>query len=113
MDSSKRLSLLAAAFILAVASSAPTFALEDSELNNISQNCATIKQSLTKLQRADSRTRAYLGSSYEAIANNFITPLNIRLLKNNRTDPTIFEIQSEFTDTHARFRSDKPTQKRL
>ncbi len=99
-------SVAVAAVGLVFASAAPVCAVEGTELSNISQNCATIKQSLTQLQRADSRTRAYLGTSYEAVANNFITPLNVRLIKNNQPNSAIFAIQSEFTDMHARFRSE-------
>lgn len=102
----KRSNIIGAALTLALAGATQAYAVEDTKLSNIAQNCATIKRSLTQLQRADSRTRAYLGTSYETIANNFITPLNVRLIKNNQPDSTIFTIQSEFTEMHARFRTE-------
>lgn len=72
----------------------PVSALSDEQRGAISQNCATIKQSLEQLQRADSRTRTYLGTTYETLANKFIIPLNLRLVKNNL--PTL-SIQADFT----------------
>lgn len=84
---------------------------DDSELtpeqsDAIMQNCGNIKQSLTKLQRSDSRTRTYLGSAYEAIAGKFITPLNLRLVKNGLPSTDLFQIQNSFTSTQAEFRNE-------
>lgn len=75
----------------------------------ISANCTSIKQSLTQLQHADSRTRTYLGSSYETVANNFISPINLRLVRNNRPAPALMNIQSEFSITQANFRNQYTT----
>lgn len=76
-----------------------------SALDNISQNCASIKQSLKQLQHADSRTRTYLGSAYQTVASNFITPLNLRLVRNNFPDTKLVAIQADFTATQAAFRN--------
>lgn len=80
-------------------------AVEEERLTAISQNCSTIKQSLSQLQRVDSRTRTYLGSAYEAILTKFITPLNLRLTRNNREVEQLFAIQSDFSAEQARFRT--------
>lgn len=82
---------------------AVTLTAEQSD--TIIQNCSNIKQSLTKLQRVDSRTRTYLGSTYEAIAGRFITPLNLRLVKNGLPSVELFRIQNEFTARQADFRN--------
>lgn len=74
-------------------------------IDNVSQNCASIKRSLTQLQHADSRTRTYLGSSYQTILSNFITPLNLRLIKNGVSKAELFTVQSDFTDAQSLFRS--------
>lgn len=63
---------------------------------SISQNCATIKQSLKSLQYADSKTRSVLGSTYQSILTDFITPLNLRLVKENRSDPKLSQFQADF-----------------
>lgn len=68
----------------------------------ISQHCSTIKQSLNQLQKNDSRTRTYLGTTYEMIATKFIRPLNLRLVNNNR--PILASIQSDFTNGQTKFR---------
>ncbi len=80
-------------------------AAESEELNNISQNCASIKQSLAQLQRADSRTRTYLGSAYEKIARDFITPLSLRLSRNNYNVEEITNIEKQFSETQMNFRN--------
>ena len=77
-------------------------ALTEAQRGAISQNCATIKQSLEQLQHSDSRTRTYLGATYETIANKFIVPLNLRLVKNNL--PTFPDIQSNFTNEQTKFK---------
>ncbi len=82
--------------------STPVEGLSERQRGAISQNCSTIQQSLSQLQKIDSRTRTYLGTTYETIANRFIIPLNLRLVKNNR--PTFSEIQTEFTLEQAKFR---------
>lgn len=75
--------------------------LSDEQIGAISQNCSTIKQSLEQLQYADSRTRTYLGSIYETLANKFITPLNLRLVKNNLST---LPVQAEFMATQTKFK---------
>ncbi len=89
-------------FVLVALFSTPVEGLSERQQGAISQNCSTIQQSLSQLQKIDSRTRTYLGTTYETIANRFIIPLNLRLVKNNR--PTLSEIQTEFTLEQAKFR---------
>jgi len=88
--------------MLVIGAEVPVSALSKAEANAISSNCSTIKQSLSQLQKVDSKTRTYLGTTYEAIANKFITPLNLRLVHNNR--PTLSDIQSEFSSAQVTFR---------
>lgn len=78
---------------------------EKSTLDSISQNCASIKQSLSQLQRADSRTRTYLGTAYQTISTNFIAPLAARLARNNYDSPEIMQIQADYLVALTDFRS--------
>ena len=94
----------AAAATVGIVSPVSVSALSKEEASAISSNCSTIKQSLSQLQKADSKTRTYLGTTYETIASRFITPLNLRLVRNNR--PTLSSIQSEFSDAQIAFRDD-------
>lgn len=82
-----------------------TQAIESEEFNSISRSCSTIKQTLSQLQHADLRTRTYLGATYEAIATNFIIPINLRLVKLNQPDPELLAIQADFTEAQAAFRT--------
>ena len=73
-------------------------------LSAIAENCSDIQYALTQLQHSDSRTRTYLGTSYETIVSRFITPLNLRLEHNNQPSEQLLGIQSEFATTQADFR---------
>ncbi len=103
----KQTSLTIAAFAMLFVGSilvGSVFALDQAQEDAIIQNCDNIKQSLIKLQHADSRTRTYLGSAYEAISGRFITPLNLRLVKNNLPSTELLKIQSEFNTSQTAFR---------
>lgn len=105
-----RVLLFFTCFGLILASCAPAVpvsALNERQTSAISQNCPTIKQSLVQLQKVDSKTRTYLGTTYETLVNKFITPLNLRLVKNNR--PTLSSIQSKFTDEQTHFKDEYTT----
>ena len=86
-------------------SSAAVFAAELSpeQQGTISQNCASIKTSLQNLQKTDSRTRVYLGSIYNTVLNNFITPLNLRLVRSNLPNSDLTASQSDFTEARNDF----------
>ncbi len=95
--------VLCLASIFAVNSS--VMALDKAQEDAIVQNCGNIKQSLIKLQHSDSRTRTYLGSAYEAVSGRFITPLNLRLVKNGLPSTELFRIQNDFTAAQTDFRA--------
>ena len=69
-------------------------------------NCASVKEKLVDLQHADSRTRVYLGRYYEIILNQFIVPLNMRLVENNISEPSLVENQGQFKATRQDFIND-------
>lgn len=94
--------LLVIAAALMIIFSSPVEGLSEVQRGAISQNCSNIKQSLNQLQRVDSRTRTYLGTTYETILTRFIIPLNLRLVKNNR--PSLPTVQSDFTAEQVKFR---------
>lgn len=68
--------------------------LSNEQKGAISQNCNSIKTSLKSLQKTDSRTRVLLGTSYQTILTNFLTPLNLRLVKDNQPNTTLSTIQT-------------------
>lgn len=69
--------------------------LNNTEKGNISTGCASIQTSLKNLQKNDSKARVLLGTSYQALLTNFLSPLNVRLVKNNLPDTNLTRIQSE------------------
>lgn len=77
--------------------------LNDTERGNLSTGCASIQASLKNLQKSDSKTRVLLGTSYQTLLTNYISPLNIRLIKNNLPDSTLTEIQSDILSSRNNF----------
>ena len=75
-------------------------------LNNISQNCASIKLQLQRTQKEDSRMRVHLGAQYETISTNLMQNLNIRLVRNNMSDPNLAEQQIAFASERDRFKDE-------
>ncbi len=94
--------IICVSIFLTLMPSSSVLAISEEQAGAISQHCGTIKQSLTQLQRADSRTRTYLGTTYETIINKFITPLNLRLVKNNFSPLTT--LQANFISEQNRFK---------
>ncbi len=90
---------------LIVISTQPVSAIELSadQTGAITQHCATTKQSLRTLQRTDARTRSYLGSAYENILSNFISPLSLRLINNNQPNTNLTTMHSKILDTRQEF----------
>ena len=80
--------------------------LSEDQRGAISQHCATTKQSLRTLQRTDARTRSYLGSAYESLLTNYITPLDLRLINSGQPNSNLINIHSEIIDTRKNFISE-------
>lgn len=81
-------------FILTIFLITPASAITDEQKGSISQNCNAIKTSLQSLQKSDSKTRVILGTNYQTILSNFLTPLNIRLVKANLSDASLSTAQA-------------------
>jgi hypothetical protein len=81
----------------------------ESQKNVISQHCSTIKQSLKTIQYFDTDNRIKLGSKYEAALSKFITPFNIRIVKNNLSQSELTDLQKNFADSKIAFAADFTT----
>lgn len=103
-----RLSLFVALFCIGIilAPTTTVTALDETQLGNLSTNCASIKVQLKTLQKTDSRMRVYLGSKYEIILTNFMTNLNLRLIKDDYADQELAGLQTTFSSERERFKSD-------
>ena len=98
----KFLALFISLFIFSYFSVFPVFAEEtttisEEKLSNIETNCASIKESLKRTQNADRNTRIFLGRTYQSLLTDFITPLNVRLMKNNLFDSNLADLQTDFS----------------
>ncbi len=80
--------------------------LSEEKLAEIQNNCDTIHVNLKKVQRDDSRVRVFLGEYYEKILENFITPLNVRLVENNLSNAGLVENQNGFSEARNLFIND-------
>ena len=79
-----------------VSADAPKIKLTDDQRGEISMNCSSIKSSLKKLQVSDAKIRSLLGANYQTILNSYITPFNLRLVKNNQNLGNLSDLQSNF-----------------
>lgn len=82
------------------------FVLSEEKAENIRTNCSDIKDTLKRVQNSDRNTRVSLGRSYQQIISDFITPMNVRLVKVNRFDHNLNEIQNRFASTREQFNQD-------
>ena len=73
---------------------------------SISQNCASIKLQLQRTQKEDSCMRVHLGARYETVSTNLMQNLNIRLVRNNKSDPNLAEQQIAFASERDRFKDE-------
>lgn len=78
-------------------------AISEAQKNAIFDHCEAISDNLKDVQRADSRTRVYLGRYYETILTKFIMPLNLRLVENNLPGTGLINNQNDFNKTRADF----------
>lgn len=106
----QKLAIFTATIALAVfAVAIPASALSEDQRGAISQNCSSMKQSLRALQRTDARSRSYLGSAYEAVLSNFITPLDLRLINTGQPNASLTELHSSILSTRQKFISEYTT----
>lgn len=81
-------------------------AISEAQKTAISDNCSSIKESLKTTQRVDARTRVYLGGKFETILTKFMTPLNVKLVEKNISNPGLIENQSSFAEARTLFSND-------
>ena len=84
-------------------------ALSENGANYIVDNCEQIKTKLRNVQHNDSRARVYIGGYYEKFISKYITPLNVRLTRNNITDapaPELMSNQAAFATAQTNFKDD-------
>ena len=107
----KSKALIFSAF-LALVLVTPVFAADESanlskeQSAKISTNCASIRQDLKNLQRADSRARTYFGAIYETVASKFLKPLNLRLVNNDLTSSELSKLQISLATARTDFHDD-------
>ena len=80
--------------------------LDDEKLTAISTSCSIIKDNIKTIQHEDSRIRIHLGGYYTAILSNFITSLNLILVRNNTPNTNLTENQTNYVAARSKFASD-------
>lgn len=101
----KKFLVLAAILVMSLAV-VSVKAISEPQEKAIVDHCKTIRSSLKDTQRADSRTRVYLGEYYDKILTDFVTPLNMRLVENNLSTAELVENQNKIADTKTLFNND-------
>ena len=94
------------ATIITCMATTPVSAITEEQSSAISDGCTSIHNTLKTIQSQDSRTRVYLGGYYEKFLSKFITPLNLRLVKNNLPSAELTANQTSFATARADFVDD-------
>ena len=74
-------------------------------ITQITKSCDTIRNNLKSIRVQDAKIRTFLGSRYDAVLNNYMKPLNIRLVLNDvALNDT--KTQAEFSNAKSLFAAD-------
>lgn len=76
------------------------------KVENIEMDCQSIKQTLKRIQNLDKNARISIGGSYQTILTSFVTPLNVRLVKNNKSNTELSNIQNNLAEAREIFNRD-------
>jgi len=91
--------------LLLVSSPAHAAHISEEKAGLISMNCGSIQLQLKSLQKADSKSRVFLGSKFEFILTHLMTNLNLRLVKNNLASPSLAASQATLSSERDFFKS--------
>lgn len=80
--------------------------VSNEKIENIEADCDSIKTTLKRIQNADRNTRVSIGRSFQSILTDFITPLNVRLVKNNAFNSELADIQNNYANAREDFNRD-------
>lgn len=81
-------------------------AISEDQEAMIVKRCDAIKEDLRTVQRDDAKSRVHLGTYYDDILSNYITPLNVRLVEKNLSNAGFIDNQNEFVKTKTTFVND-------
>lgn len=79
--------------------------ISDEQKNAIVNYCDTIRGNLDLVRHEDSRARTYLGAYYETILSSYMTPLTLRLVKNNLINANLTQNKIDFANQKSQFSS--------
>lgn len=81
-------------------------AISDEQKAIIEKRCDDIKIELRLVQREDAKSRVHLGTYYDKIMTNFVTPLNVKLVENNLSNAGFIDNQNSLAKTKTTFAND-------
>lgn len=102
----RKLSVIICCLLTLVCPVVSVSAISDGQKNSIIDNCEKIKDSLRIVQKSDSKARVFLGSHFETVYSKYITVLNVRLVENNLSKPSLIDNQSEYAKAKTTFVND-------
>ena len=81
-------------------------AISDEQKATIAKHCDDIKSELRLVQRDDAKSRVHLGTYYDKIMSNYVTPLNVKLVENNLSNAGFIDNQNDLAKTKNTFAND-------
>lgn len=95
--------------VILIFSNIPVSAQEvptDEQLKQISQNCTSIKTTVSQLHASDALLRVNRGQVYEAVGAKLMNNFNTRLTSNNRDAKGLILVSTSYQAALERFRND-------
>ena len=81
-------------------------AISDEQKATIVKYCDDVKSELRLVQRDDAKSRVHLGTYYDKIMSNYVTPLNVKLVENNLSNAGFIDNQNDLAKTKNTFAND-------
>lgn len=100
------LSVLASVVIFTTVGGGAVGAISEELAGAVSMNCVSIVGQLKNVRYYDRKAREYLGNRYEKLIGEYVTNLNVRLVRNNMTNMELQELQIELVAAHSGFKSE-------
>ena len=80
--------------------------ITEEKISNVETNCHSIKETLKRVQNSDRNSRVSIGRYYQTALTDFITPLNVRLVKSNLFNAELADIQTNYASARETFNRD-------
>lgn len=98
--------LIAGTGVYSVVSAEESASMSDYQIQQIKDNCLSVKNTLNQLHSSDALLRVNMGQSYESMYTKLMVKLNSRLALNNIANAKLVDNSESYSDILDSFRAD-------